>query len=161
MMKKLILIAVAFFGLSLAAAAQTAVYVVRHADKIAEEMNHPSTELSERGKQRAQNLAEILRDAGVSAIYVTDTVRSRETARPLAEALGIEPHVYEGRDTSGLVKRMRREHRDDVVLVVGHENTIGDIIRGLGFKGKLSTSYGNLYAVVPRSNGATVLRLRF
>lgn len=161
-MKRLFLIAIVLLGVTASAAAQTAVYVVRHAEKIAEDMNHPDTELSEDGKKSARALAELLRDAGITAIYVTDTVRSRETARPLAEALGVQPHVYEGRDTDGVVKRIRKEHRDDVVLVVGHENTIGKIIRGFGHKGSVSTSYGNVFAVVPRSGGrATVLRLRF
>jgi probable phosphoglycerate mutase len=159
-MKRLIA-AAAFLLLAPAGVAQTAVYIVRHAEKVAEDMNHPSTELAEAGKKRAQNLATILRDSGVSAIYVTDTVRSRETARPLAEMLGITPHVYEGRDAAGLVQRIRKDHPDEVVLVVGHENTVGDIARALGFAGRLTTGYGNLYAVVPRSQGATVLRLRF
>jgi broad specificity phosphatase PhoE len=160
-MKKPVLAFVFALCLSAAASAQTAVYVVRHAEKIGESMNHPSTELSETGKKRAENLAEILRDAGITTIYVTDTVRARETARPLAEALGVTPQIYEGRDTDGLVKRIRAKHPSETVLVVGHENTIGDIIRGFGYSGKISTRYGNLFAVVPNGDRATVLQLHF
>src|SRR5688572_4560295 len=159
-MKNLIIAALAFLCLSAVAAAQT-IYVVRHAEKVGEEMNQASTELSEAGKKRAENLAAILRDSGISAIYVTDTVRSRDTARPLAEALKIYPQINPGRKTAQLVSRIRKEHSDKAVLHVGHENTVEDIVRGFGYSGELPTGYGHLFAVVPRSEGATVLRLRF
>ena len=160
-MKNLIVAILAVMLFSAAAAAQSAVYVVRHAEKQAENMNEPATPLSEVGKKRAENLAAILREAGITAIYVTDTVRARETARPLAEALGITPQVYPGRETAALVSRIRKENGDGVVLVVGHENTVGEIVRGFGYSGEVATRYGNLFAVVPRGESATVLRLQF
>lgn len=160
-MKKLIVTIFAVLLFSAGATAQNAVYVVRHAEKVAENMNDAATPLSEEGKKRARSLAAILRESAVTAIYVTDTVRARETARPLAEALGITPQVYAGRETEALVSRIRKENADGVVLIVGHENTVAEIVRGFGYKGEVPTRYGNLFAVVPRADTATVLRLQF
>ncbi len=72
-------------GLGLAAAparAQKAVFVVRHAEKISEQ----DQSLTEAGRARARRLSEMLADAGISAIYATDTARARDTAKPLADA---------------------------------------------------------------------------
>ena len=62
------------------AAAQKAVFVVRHAEKISEE----DQRLSEAGHSRAERLARMLAGSGISAIYATDTERARDTAAPLA-----------------------------------------------------------------------------
>src|SRR5262249_59507473 len=80
--------------------AQKAVFVVRHAEK-ASDANEPSVSLSEAGTTRAQRLAAMLKDAGVSAIYSTDTVRTRKTAEPLAAATKREIQAYEPTSSDG------------------------------------------------------------
>ena len=66
-----------FFALVLAAnlatwssiaCAQRAVFLVRHADRLNESEDSP---LSKAGEARAQLLASLLKDAGITAIYVT------------------------------------------------------------------------------------------
>src|SRR5262249_39016281 len=68
--------------------AQRAVFVVRHAEK-ASPANEPSIPLSAAGSERARRLADFLRDTGISAIYSTDTPRTRGTVEPLAKRLGL------------------------------------------------------------------------
>ena len=78
-------------------AAQTAspalpvLVLVRHADKAAEPADNPP--LTSAGTKRAQDLAAALRNAGVTAIITTQVRRTRETAQPLATALGLTPEV--------------------------------------------------------------------
>src|SRR5215813_7591388 len=74
--------------------AQKAVFVVRHAEK-ASDANEPSVPLSEAGTARAARLAALLKDAGVSAIYSTDAIRTRKTAEPLAAARKREIRIDE------------------------------------------------------------------
>jgi broad specificity phosphatase PhoE len=152
-----------------AASAQKAVFVVRHAEK-AVDANEASVPLSEAGQKRAQRLAVLLRDAGVTAVYSTDTVRTRATAQPLAGALHLETRVYDPKDSRGdvtaasLVEQLRTEP-EAVVLVVGHSNTVPVLLAALGVPDKIAIGdqeFDNLFLVVPRGNQEPVfLRLRY
>jgi broad specificity phosphatase PhoE len=64
------------------------------------------------------------------AIYVSDYKRTRQTAAPTAARLGLNLTVYDPRDTPGLIARVRREAGP--VLIVGHSNTVPDIVAALG-----------------------------
>jgi hypothetical protein len=68
----------------------TTIFLVRHCEKALESTNNPN--LSEQGAKRAAHLAEILKNAGIEAIYSTDTKRTMQTGEPLAalpEALAL------------------------------------------------------------------------
>lgn len=110
-----------------AANAQT-IFLVRHAEKTTEK-NDP--QLTEAGKARAECLVNTLRDAGVQTIFVSDTARSRQTAEPLAKELRLEVTTVPGRDTAALVEKVRAVKNGNE-LVVGHSNTIPEIIERLG-----------------------------
>jgi broad specificity phosphatase PhoE len=76
-----------------------------------------------------------VRDAGVQAIVVTQFLRTRATAGPLATALGIEPEVVP--DTGAghaqqVADVVLRHHAGQTVLVVGHGHTVPAIMRALG-----------------------------
>src|SRR5574341_1075237 len=77
-------------GLLPAAAAQQAIFLVRHAEKIEESMQALDTPLSKAGHARARLLAETLKDSGISAIYASKAVRTQDTAAPLARVLGLK-----------------------------------------------------------------------
>jgi probable phosphoglycerate mutase len=149
---------------------ERAVFVVRHAEK-ASEANDVSVPLSKAGTARAKRLAAILRDAGITAVYSTDTVRTRKTAEPLATLARTDVRIYEATAADGkvnvqpLAERLRREHARDVVLVVGHSNTIGPLLTALGCTEDVSIAgneYDNLFVVVARGSGSPVLlRLRY
>src|ERR1700737_4024104 len=151
--------------LSSSALAQRAVFVVRHAEK-ASDANEPPVPLSAAGSERASRLASLLRDAGVSAIYSTDTVRTRETAEPLAKLLHLETRLYSATGSDGkvdaapLARRLASENGADVVLVVGHSNTIAPLLSALGAKETVeigSGDYDNLFLLIPKPSGAPLL----
>jgi broad specificity phosphatase PhoE len=164
-------LALAFSALLLgtaAARAQRAVFVVRHAEKTADQQQL----LTEAGRARAQRLAAMLKDSGIAAIYSTDTPRTRDTAKPLAEALKLTIELYDtGASMSGkvdagaFVAGLRKDHPNDVVLIVGHSNTIPNLLETLGCKEKVAlgdAEYDNLFVVVPKEGGrATLVRLRY
>ena len=150
--------------LALAAAtapAQQTVYVVRHAEKASDAMTG-DVPLSDEGKARAARLAEILRDAGITAIYSTDTARTRATAEPLARAGNRMVRIYS--DVSVLADSLKREP-DATALVVGHSNTVPELLAALGVRQKIEIGdrdYDNLFVVVPRPSGEPLLlRLRY
>ena len=104
-----------------------AVFLVRHAEKTGEESD-PG--LTETGVARAADLAATLRDAGIEHILSSDYRRTRDTAIPLAETLGLSIEIYDPRDLPGLVIRLAE--LGGRILVVGHSNTTPAVAELLG-----------------------------
>ena len=140
-----ILLALVLF--SSCASAQT-VYIVRHAEKDANTMSS-DVPLSEAGKQRAEALRQLLKDSSVTAVYSTNFIRTKTTAQPLAEALGLTVQTYDPRDT-GFVQLITATGKGNV-LIVGHSNTVDDLVNGFLGQKWLSdlpeSSYGNLFII--------------
>lgn len=129
-------------------------YVMRHLQK--GEGQDPA--LSAEGARNAQALAARFEEDRPGAIYVSTTRRARETAAPLAARLGLGVKDYDPRDTAGLVARVRAEA--GTVLVVGHSNTVPEIVAQLGGARPpdlAETDYGDIFRV--RRDG-TVERTR-
>ena len=145
----------------------TTVILVRHAEKGDAPANDPG--LTEAGAARARALLAIARDAGVTAVITTQFARTRETARPAAEALGITAEVARAGGSAAQhaqdVARMVQAHAGGVVLVVGHSNTIPAIVAALGAPQPppiCDSEYDDLYVVtlVPNKT-AHVIRARY
>lgn len=166
-----LLIALVLFLVPLAAEAQSparTVYVVRHAEKV-DASRDP--QLSDRGMTRARALAASLKDAGLDAVFVTQFVRTGETARPSAEAEGLTPEVITAgggavKDHALAVARaVRARPAGEAVLVVGHSNTVPAIVAALGGPemGEIcDAQYANLFVLtVPDSGATSTARLTF
>ncbi len=146
--------------------AQQEIILVRHAELQGAAMADPkSLPLSADGKARAERLANLLRDAHVGAIYATDFLRTQETARPLARNLEQRLIVVPKGDAREFTARLRRENAGDIVLVVGHTDTLPGLFKALGYPFKVkidAQDYGNLFIVTPRPQGAPgFVRLRY
>lgn len=159
MRKLLVALFLAFFALS--AAADTVVIAVRHAEKADESQD---AALSPEGQKRAELLARMLRDAGVTAIYSTPFQRTRNTAAPLAKQLGIAV-TEDNAEPAALAKRILKENRGKTVLVVGHSNTVPQLLTALGIATAPnieSKEFDNLFVVVvPEKGKARLVRLRY
>lgn len=150
--------------------ATTTVIFVRHAEKAAAPADDPG--LSPAGRARVAELTRQLVDAdvvaGVDAIYATPYRRALETARPLADALNLpvnrydpEPERYEE-----VLEDIVRRHKGKIILVVGHSNTIPDLIAELGASKKVppiaDDEYDNLYIIsIPWFGKTKTIRLRY
>jgi len=167
-MKIILPLLLAFTGLFSAAAQAepTLVIVVRHAERALEPEGDPS--LSAEGVQRAQQLAERLANAHVNAIITTHYRRTQETALPTAKAFGIEPIVVGVRRTAmdaHVPEVLAAIHAQrGVVLVVGHSNTVTDIVAGLSGARPVrlcDTSFSRLFIVQPGPVGSAVLEFNY
>ncbi len=107
--------------------AASTIFIVRHAEKV-DESRDPL--LSERGMQRAQRLAQHLRDAQIRKILVTEFQRTRLTATPLAELTQVGLSSYVAKESAKLPELLQNETGN--VLVVGHSNTLATIATALG-----------------------------
>lgn len=114
-------------GAAPAAERRQTVHVMRHLDTPA---GARDPDLNEQGQRRAEALSRWFRGKRLRAIYVTDYRRTRQTVAPLAARLKLTPKPYDPRYTPALIERVRSEKGP--VLVVGHSNTVPDIVEGLG-----------------------------
>jgi phosphohistidine phosphatase SixA len=110
----------------------TTVYIVRHAEKADGSTDPP---LSADGWARAQTLAHVLGDARIDAIFVTNFIRTQQTAAPLVAAQGVTPDKYQAGNSQGVADTILEDDVGGRVLVVGHSNTVDDIASALGATG--------------------------
>jgi len=103
-------------------------FLVRHAEKAGDGTTDPP--LTEEGHARARALRDLLYAADVDAIYSTDFKRTRLTAQPLADTLGIDIQNYPPFD-SAWVSSLPELHAGEQVLLVGHSNTTPAIVNHL------------------------------
>lgn len=103
------------------------VFLVRHAEKT-DAGRDPG--LTEAGKERALELAKILRSAKIEHVHSSDYIRTRETAEPTAKELGLTTEIYDPRDLESLAQKLR--DTGGTHLVVGHSNTTPVMVRLLG-----------------------------
>jgi broad specificity phosphatase PhoE len=161
-----ILLAFSFALWSLAApvgaAAQGVVFVVRHAERADTSADSP---LSAAGHARAQRLAAMLKDSGIGHVYTTTLRRTVQTAAPLATALALKPTELPTTDLDALVARLQAATPQDRVLVVGHSNTLPEILKRLGVGDPITiadTEYDNLFIVIPQKGPRPIfVRLRY
>src|SRR5213593_2619217 len=98
-MKALALFLLIFVSVSIASA-QPIVVIVRHAEKAANGGNDP--DLSSAGRARANELARILKDSGITAIFTSEFKRTQETAAPTATSTHVTATVIPAKDTAAL-----------------------------------------------------------
>ena len=142
------------------------VFVVRHAERAdagtsGASMMKADPELSARGQARAKSLAGMLRDAGIRAIYTSERKRTQQTAAPLASSTGAKLNIVPADDVTALVGRIRSERGN--VLVVGHSNTVPEILAALGDAESVQigdNDFDNLFIVIP-GTPVRVVRLRY
>jgi broad specificity phosphatase PhoE len=141
-----------------AAAELTIIYLTRHAEKTAAA---DDPELTAEGKARAQNIAAMLKSAGITHIYTTKWLRTRQTAQPLATLLGVQPAVYDAPEKLAAALKSG----GGTTLVVGHSNTIPKLVNALGGAGgdeiDEKNEFDRLYQVIIAPDGSvTTVRLR-
>lgn len=119
-----------FLILSTQAHAFQTLYIVRHAEK--QDGGGKDPALSIAGQKRAMDLAWHLRDANVQAVYATEFQRTRKTAEPLALQHGLKISMSE-HDSLKFAAQLLADKSKDTALIVGHSNTVVDLIKALGF----------------------------
>ncbi len=159
-MNPLIIVGATFLvmlGAPVMAAAQQVVFLMRHPETMRPVgQADPDPVLAEAGHRRASALAERLKDAGVSAIYVTDTQRTRQTAEPTAKALGLEPRVVGRQEIESLVARVRSEHPQGRVLIVNHALNVPGLLKAFGHPEGIRVALDDFepfFVIIPRPEG--------
>ena len=143
--------------------AQEAIFLIRHAEQVHDVEDPP---LTEDGFDRAKTWATVFRDAGIKTIYTSKKMRTKQTGEIIAQELDIPLKQVSRRDIDGLVNQVRKEHTDDLVLIVTHSKTLPKLLKAFAPTGEYPVirpnDYDNLFIVVPKGKAKpTVMRLRY
>ena len=165
-MSRIILMLISFTFFS--CATTTNWYIVRHAEKEAGTTMTTTTvktsdvPLSEQGAKRAEELKNQLQNKKIKYIYSTNTIRTISTAEPLSKAIGVPVQTYSTVDSSFM---QTLKNTKGNVLVVGHSNTVDDIVNSLLGKKVLNdlhdTQYGDLFIVKKKGKSLDYEARRF
>ena len=117
------------------------IFLIRHAEREVEPQQDPP--LNQKGVARSQEVARLLSAAGIKAIYTSQYARTKQTGEPLATKLGLtvipislktnptNPRQIAEDSTKEVVNKIL-ESPGENVLLVGHSNSIPDVIKMLG-----------------------------
>jgi broad specificity phosphatase PhoE len=146
----------------------TTVIFVRHAEKDTVGVN-PS--LTKRGMERAEALGRVLARTSISTIYVTQFVRTQQTAQVVADRESLKPIVFDvdlskpKQYAKALAEDILKKHAGETILVSNHSNMIPFIIDALGggWIGNIDERvYDNLLILVRHSSGEMkLLQLKY
>jgi len=161
MLKRTILCAALILAGASSAFAQATVFVVRHAERAdSGGMTAADPDLSAAGRARAESLANVLKDAGIVVVFATEFKRTQQTAAPVAKATGLSVTTAPT-ETAALVEIVKATIGN--VLVVGHSNTVPELIKALGVTTPVTvgdTEYDNLF-IVRTGDKPSVIRLHY
>jgi len=161
------LLAVSVFSTGVSAVDQSGMtlILVRHAEKKIVPPENKDPDLSPEGLARAEELARMFGDSGITAIYATQYKRTQQAVKPLADKLNLPVTQVEATATAELVKQLRARPAGQVIFIAGHNNTVPEIIAELGgsrFPIIPETEYNNLYVLTLSGDGsARLLKMKY
>ncbi len=139
----------------------TTVILVRHAERN-DAFLGSDPPLTRDGEARAAELVHVLAASHIASVYVTEFARTRMTGEPVAKLIGDSVRVLRGSDFAAQARRILTENHGRTALVVGHSNTIPQLITALtGRPATFDGGFDPLYVVTIQSGGTTMTRLNY
>jgi len=132
----------------------TTVICIRHAER--DNSTTADPHLNADGINRAKSLIHVLGSSEIKAIYTSNFARSKETASFLATHLGISSVPID--EAAAIKVHVLEHHRGKTVLVVGHTNTIPELISLFGSASIFiigENKFDNLFILNNFSQGVT------
>lgn len=143
----------------------TTLILVRHAE---EDRSKEEIPLSDAGSRRAKDLSWVLQNVKIDAVFSTDTVRTKGTARPMADTKGLTPRMYSYKTYEELqpfLDSILKNYRGKTVLISGHSDDVPAMLAmlrkdyGTGENVRIIDKpvYDNLFIVIVPPQGKTVV----
>lgn len=137
----------------------TTIYLFRHAEKMlpaaGQKLSNP--DLTTEGKQRAEQLSDLLQKTGISKIYSSNYNRTKQTVEPLSKSLNLAVEVYNPRELETFAESLKTMEGN--IAVSGHSNSTPTLVQLLGGESGMpineKSEYSRLYVLV-LNNGKVV-----
>jgi phosphohistidine phosphatase SixA len=139
------------------------VLLVRHADiDLPARSGNPS--LNSAGRARAETLAQLVGSAGITTVFTSSLLRTKQTVEPVVARLGLSPREAPAPDA--LAQEVASGADGGVVLIAGHSNTVPEMITALGVPPPAPViderEFDNLFVVtVAKPGEAGAIRLKY
>ena len=147
------------------AQAQTTVYIVRHAEKDMKDPANKDPALSLDGQDRAKDLAALLLPQRILAVYSTPYKRTMQTAEPTAYGHGVKTQTYDPSDPAALAATVLRNHKGGSVVIVGHSNTVLELVEAFGIKRPIpelkDDDYNYLFSITVNGNSTSLVMSQY
>ena len=161
-MKKVLLTSI-LFCLYIEVFSQAEVFIIRHAESTSATDHSP---LISTGFIRSYKLESLFSKSKITRIFITNTLRSKQTAEPLWRSIGGTPNqmvIYNS------YAHLRTLIASDIaagrrILIVGHSNTVPQIISALGVAPPILPDLnGNddLFEVIYRGVNRELIHLKY
>ncbi len=138
------------------------VYVVRHAEKAAQDGD---PELSPPGRIRALALSHLLERVRIVGLFATQYRRTRQTLEPLSVAHSVPIETIGAGEVEELIGRIRTAVGPGSIVVAGHSNTVPEIVErltGVEIEEIAETHYDGLFQVwLSEDSGAELVSLKY
>lgn len=127
----------------------TTYYFIRHTEKDESDPHNRDPELTDAGRERAAQWAEVFKEVDFDLIYSSDFTRTKETAKTIAQSKDKPIELYDARKLHDEVFQKNTKGR--TVLVVGHSNTnpkfINLILGENKYEDLPESEYGSLFII--------------
>jgi phosphohistidine phosphatase SixA len=134
-MKKITLIlflSICSYACSNAIPSTTTIYIVRHAEKDISNSKNQDPELSEIGQARVKALNEKLKNQKIDAVFSSKFKRTKQTGAGVAERNGLIIQEYDAHNYKDLSDLVKNKFKNKKVLIIGHSNTVLELIESFG-----------------------------
>lgn len=133
----------------------TQIFILRHTEKEDETSENPA--LSAAGIKRAKYWKKVLQHTTFDQVFTTDFTRNIQTADLIASSSSIKPELYY--PMSFDVMNFMNLIKGETVLIIGHSNTIPDMVNRLINETKYPPmshqNYNILFTIAINENGET------
>ncbi|TDR16362.1 winged helix-turn-helix domain-containing protein [Marinicella litoralis] len=133
----------------------TQIYILRHTEKADETSENPV--LSPAGIARAKYWKKVLQHTSFDQVFTTEFKRNIQTANLIASNSSVKPEMYY--PMSFDVVNFMNQIKGQTVLIIGHSNTIPDMVNRLINETKYPPmshqNYNILYTITINENGET------
>jgi hypothetical protein len=156
---------------AMAAESPTTIFILQHAERHEFTQTDKDPDLTAEGKERAKELAHVLSDAGIAAVFTPKAKRMEQTVQPLQQSLKLpELNYYDEPGVEKMIQLINDKYKGKAVLIVGAGAHMGsggihDIIKKLGCSGPdcdSKDSYDNLFVITLYEPGkAAALQLHY
>jgi len=122
--------------------------------------------LSVTGQERATELARVLKNTPIQAVYATNYNRTKETAAKISATYGLSTQIYDPAKLDALAISILQQYKNKVIYISGHSNTTNVMLNVLVGSNVYPTipdsEYDNLYIVsVSKIGSAKVVHLKY
>lgn len=166
-MKRVLLLFVLVLGLQQVLYAQKTlkVWIVRHAEKDLTDLNDPDPDLTAAGFERADALMKALKGQKIDSIFSTNYKRTKLTGFPLADRIGLVITPYEQAKVKAFVNGLKANAAGKNILIIGHSNTILQLIEAFGIKRPLplipDEEYDHIFALTVKGDKIEVKSAKY